>query len=338
MPFKDKAARAAYFKAYSRTPEYKAAALRRTRKSREAKYARQGRTYNPRARRTAAQMQVWRETILQVLEEHQPQTVRQIYYQLVSRGVSPKTESAYNHLADELVRYREDGTVPWDYIVDNSRISRKPTTYVSVKQAIDSLTAEYRRDLWDAAESHVEIWCEKEALCSLIEAETDPVDVRLCPARGFTSASFAHDSAVRIVEIGKPTFIFHLGDWDPSGLLAGKDLERKLREYTCAENGGADVELHFERPAITRELIDQFNLPMRPTKWAKNTHAKDFEGDSVELDALPARELQRIVRECLDRHIDRNLHEQLKARQEGERRHLRQSAELFRQGRGWGLV
>jgi hypothetical protein len=155
MPRKDPAARAAYLRDYAQEPSNKKKARERAHKSRSAKYARQGRTYSPRARRTADEMRLWRETILQVLEEHQPQIVRQIYYQLVSRGVSKKTEGAYNHLTNELVQYREEGTVSWSDIVDNSRISRKPTTYTGIEQAMDSLAAEYRRDLWDTAEEHV---------------------------------------------------------------------------------------------------------------------------------------------------------------------------------------
>jgi hypothetical protein len=58
------------------------------------------------------------------------------------------------------------------------------------------------------------------------------------------------------------------------------------------------------RVALTEQQIAQFNLPTRPTKREGNTHAKGFKGDSNELDALPAAELRRLVRECIEQHID----------------------------------
>jgi hypothetical protein len=33
---------------------------------------------------------------------------------------------------------------------------------------------------------------------------------------------------------GKPTYIYHFGDLDPSGVDAGRDIEAKLRRYALA--------------------------------------------------------------------------------------------------------
>jgi hypothetical protein len=41
----------------------------------------------------------------------------------------------------------------------------------------------------------------------------------------------------------------------------------------------------------------------RTTKRVGNNHALKFEGDRVELDALPAAEPRRLVREYVERHI-----------------------------------
>lgn len=45
------------------------------------------------------------------------------------------------------------------------------------------------------------------------------------------------------------------------------------------------------------------NLPTRPTK-SSDTRAASFGSQSVEVDAIPARELRRIVREAITQHID----------------------------------
>jgi hypothetical protein len=54
---------------------------------------------------------------------------------------------------------------------------------------------------------------------------------------------------------------------------------------------------------VTRQQADDWNLPTRPTKTS-DSRAKKFEGTSVELDAIPARQLRALVRECIERHAD----------------------------------
>jgi hypothetical protein len=55
-------------------------------------------------------------------------------------------------------------------------------------------------------------------------------DVGLHVARGFSSLTFLAESAEDIKEINKPTFIYHLGDHDPSGRIAGEKIEQTLRD------------------------------------------------------------------------------------------------------------
>ena len=75
----------------------------------------------------------------------------------------------------------------------------------------------------------------------------------------------------------------------------------------------------LERIALTEEQIEEFDLPTRPTKRQGNTHAASFEGDSVELDALPPHELRSMVRDCIERHISERELEGLRAAKESER-------------------
>ena len=84
----------------------------------------------------------------------------------------------------------------------------------------------------------------------------------------------------------KPTYIYHFGDLDPSGVDAARDIEAKLRRYA------PDAEVHFERPAVTREQVEEWNLPTRPTKQT-DTRAKKFTGTSVGLDAIPRTQVAR---------------------------------------------
>ncbi len=63
----------------------------------------------------------------------------------------------------------------------------------------------------------------------------------------------------------------------------------------------ANVE--FERLAVTPEQIEQYQLPTRPTKGT-DTRSSGFEGESVEVDALPASVLRQIVGDAIEGHLD----------------------------------
>jgi hypothetical protein len=47
------------------------------------------------------------------------------------------------------------------------------------------------------------------------------------------------------------------------------------------------------------------SLPSRPTK-ASDPRAEKFDGDSVELDAIPPDDLRDLVRDTIEQHIDRD--------------------------------
>ncbi len=57
-----------------------------------------------------------------------------------------------------------------------------------------------------------------------------------------------------------PAYIYHLGDFDPSGVNAGEKIEETLRELA------PDAEIYFERIAVTEEQVADCELPTRPTQ------------------------------------------------------------------------
>jgi hypothetical protein len=278
------------------------------------------------------------------LEADHPQTIRQVFYQMVSRGLVDKTEQEYDGTVGRLLgEMRETDELPWEWIVDNTRWKRRPVTYTGLSGAIYALAHNYRRNLWDDAEDYVEIWVEKDALAGVLVEETDPLDVPLMVAKGYSSKTYAFGAARDIadeLERLKRVFIYHLGDSDPSGEDAARDCEVKLRRYTSKLLfDHPEVEIHFKRVAVLDEQIERWNLPLRPNK-AGDSRTKKFhrQAGSVELDAIPARELRKIVRECVEPHIDKDLHAALKIAQDGEQKYLMQWPEVFRQGNGWGLL
>jgi len=106
---------------------------------------------------------------------------------------------------------------------------------------------------------------------------------------------------------------------------AARDIEAKLRRYAPG------AEIHFERPAVTREQVEQWNLPTRPTKTT-DTRAKKFSGTSVELDAIPASKLRDLVRGRIERHVDQEQLAILRVAEESERATLGKWAKIINGG------
>jgi hypothetical protein len=280
-----------------------------------------------RFRRTKAAVADIRDDLVDILSNDNPQTVRQVFYALTVRGAISKLEIEYHRTVIRLlVEMREAGQLPFEWLADNTRWQRKPTTFTGLEAALDSTAKSYRRDLWAAMPVYVEVWIEKDALAGVLMEETEVYDVPLMVSRGYSSLSFLHSAAMAIQAKDKPTYIYHFGDFDPSGVDAARDIESKLRRYAPG------AEIHFERPAVTREQIEQWNLPTRPTKQT-DTRAKKFgSATSVELDAIPARKLRELVRECIERHVDQNQLKILRVAEESERGFLKSVATIHAGG------
>ena len=273
--------------------------------------------YQPRSikqtRATAAEVEARREALLDIIEAGRPMTVRQVFYQATVRGLVEKAESGYGKVKTDLAIMRRDGSLSYDWLADNTRWQRKPRTFSSVEEALRDTAAFYRKSLWTDATSYVEIWLEKDALSGVVYPVTSMYDVPLMVARGYASLSFLYSAAEYISTLDVPTYIYHLGDFDPSGVNAGEKIEETLRELA------PDADIEFERIAVTEEQIADWDLPTRPTK-ASDTRAKAFGSTlSVELDAIEPNQLRALVQEVIERHLPPEQFEILKAAEESER-------------------
>jgi len=269
-----------------------------------------------RQRATKAEVETRREALLDIIDDGKPMTVRQVFYQATVRGLVEKAESGYGKVQNDLTLKRRDGVLPYDWLADNTRWQRKPQTFDSVEQALRETAAFYRKSLWTDADSYVEIWLEKDALSGVILPITSMYDVPLMVARGYASLSFLYNAADYINTLTVPTYIYHLGDFDPSGVNAGEKIEETLREMA------PDAEIYFERLAVTEEQIDAWNLPTRPTKKS-DTRSKSFGDISVELDAIEPNRLRQIVQEAIEQHLPQEQYAVLKAAEESERKIIR---------------
>jgi hypothetical protein len=61
------------------------------------------------------------EAAVEILAAHHPQTVHQVFHQLVSRQVIENSRGPYQSVSKALVAARQDGTIPWEQIEDRLR-------------------------------------------------------------------------------------------------------------------------------------------------------------------------------------------------------------------------
>jgi hypothetical protein len=271
-----------------------------------------------RARRTAAEMDDVREALVTVAGAGNGMTIRHLFYKLVAAGVIEKTEQEYSNVVIRLgLEMRRNGCIPYGKIIDGSRLYSVPETFGSVRQAIAATARLYRRNYWLTADRTLEVWCEKDAIRALVQPVTSAYAVPLMVTRGFASESVVHSLAVETERTGKPKIILSLSDYDPSGSIMLRDIIDRAKHYAPRST------FLPEQVALTREQIDTYSLPTRPTKNEGNRHAAGFKDDrSVELDAMEPDNLRDLLNYAIAAHVDFDTLKFLRVAEESEKNTL----------------
>ena len=245
------------------------------------------------------------EKISQILEEFKQEgikvTLRQLYYQLVARGIIQNKVDVYNKLSTLLTDARYAGIVDWEAVEDRGRVPHTPNTFEDINDLIKAAAQSYQLDRWEGQEYYVELWTEKDALVSVISPITKKYQVSVCINKGYTSASSIYNSAQRFLEQqeGKKCILLYLGDHDASGLDMDRDIKSRLTEF------GVDVEV--VRIGLTMEQIQEYNPPENPAKKTdprSKNYSKIFGEKSWEVDALRTDVLQNLIETSIRKYLD----------------------------------
>lgn len=254
------------------------------------------------------------ESANKVLEEENPMTLRQVYYQLVSAHIIDNTRNQYQRLSATLVKARQQGMIPWQWIEDRTRIPRSPAMWTDLKHFLNTLHRSYRLDVWQSQPGLVEVWLEKDALSGIFEPITNSYGVTLVVGRGYNSWSALKDAADRLDD---NSVILYFGDFDPSGV----DIPRALAESLASLNCFPTV----TRVALTKEDIKDYNLPPDFTKKS-DSRSKAFiaeYGDmAVELDALPLSALKDKIIESIEENLDLSALEEIREQEQADQTEL----------------
>lgn len=229
-------------------------------------------------------------------------TLRQIFYQLVSRGVIPNTEQSYDSTGKTVNNGKLAGMIDWDAIEDRTRMFRSKQRYTSPADLMDIAERSYHIDLWKDQDKRVFVIIEKEALYGVFQPVCFGLDVPLLAARGYPSGSVLRDFAQRqMLPNSHQTIVFlHFGDHDPSGIDMSRDLEDRLTMF------GKDCDIEFHRIALNMNQVKEHKPPPNPAKVTDSRYAsylKTYGHESWELDALDPRTLQGMTRRHISNHM-----------------------------------
>lgn len=208
-----------------------------------------------------------------IILEYQKQgyvlTLRQLYYQLVTRDVIPNIQSEYAKLSILLKEGRMGGMVDWDAIEDRLRKPSSPPSWDSPKDIMVAVTNQYELPRQKGQNTYLEVWVEKDALSGVLKRVTEKYHVPILVNRGYSSASAMFDSYKRFkrsIDIKKRCIVLYLGDYDPSGIDMIRDIRSRIQEFFAGDSGFQfmiqdTLEEEDEKMEAFAWLADQDNAP-----------------------------------------------------------------------------
>lgn len=260
-------------------------------------------------------------------------TLRQLYYQFVSRDWLPNNMQSYKRLGSIVNDARLAGLIDWDHLEDRTRNLAKLAQWDSPEAIVDAVAAQYRTHLWDNQDWYVEVWVEKEALADVVSRPANRWFVPYFPCRGYVSQSEMWRAAMRLLaeeRKGKKALIIHLGDHDPSGIDMTRDIQDRL--YTF----GSDVTI--ERIALNMDQVEQYDPPPNPAKITDsraNDYIENYGDESWELDALDPATLDALIEDKILDHLDRGQWDIDHDEMEADRAILTAASENWTELAGW---
>ena len=225
-------------------------------------------------------------------------TLRQIYYQFVSRGWMPNKDTEYDRLGGIVSEGRMAGLISWTAIEDRNRSLRGYNTFEKPSDAIKSARASYKIDMWENQDWRPEVWVEKAALEGVIGGIANKLRVDFFATRGYNSQSEQWNAGQRFagyIRKGQRPIVFHLGDHDPSGIDMTRDNRDRLSLF-------AGVPVLVQRLALNMPQIEQYDPPPNPAKMTDsraNDYVENYGTSSWELDALDPSVIHKLIEDAV---------------------------------------
>lgn len=278
----------------------------------------------------AAKLEVIRKAN-DVIEEYRAQgfelTLRQLYYQFVSRAWIPNNQKEYDNLGVAIADGRLTGLIDWTAIIDRTRNVKSVPHWTDPSQIMEVVADQFRIDKWEGQPFRPEIWIEKDALAGVIEGVCSELDVPYFSCRGYTSLSEMWSGAMRLkshIRGEQTPIILHFGDHDPSG----KDMTRDITDRLEMFMGGLEV----RRLALNFDQVEEYQPPPNPAKLSDSrapAYVAEFGYESWELDALEPAILVGLIRDTIEGLRDDDIWQEKVEREDRDRTLLTQASEQW---------
>ncbi len=260
----------------------------------------------------------------EIIEQYQADgftlTLRQLYYQFVSKALIPNTEKQYKRLGSILADGRMAGLIDWSAIEDRTRELKSLDHWNNPGEIIRAAAEGYALDHWEDQEYRPEVWIEKQALTGVISDICRKLDIGYFACKGYVSMSEMWRAAQRFQwEYGGQTaVIIYLGDHDPSGLDMDMDIKKRQRTF------GSEIE--FIRIALTMAQVEKYNPPPNPAKLSDSRapdYCRKYGDESWELDALDPHTIADLIESTVLKYRDQELLDEVLVRERDHRRILK---------------
>lgn len=264
-------------------------------------------------KRISADRLVLIEQANEIIEEYSAKgfslTLRQLYYQFVSRGLLANKDREYKRLGDIISDGRMTGLIDWDAITDRLREIHDRPHWNSPQDFLKSVGPQFYVDHWVGQERRVEVWVEKDALSDIISRACKPLDVPFMVCRGFMSQTAMWEAGERMLrnfnEHEQRTLVLHLGDHDPSGIDMTRDIADRVNIFT-QEFPVAEI----KRIALNMDQVEEYSPPPNPAKETDSrseSYIAQYGAESWELDALDPSVLDALIVTEIQMEIDQDL-------------------------------
>ncbi|MEI7850638.1 MAG: hypothetical protein WCH86_02285 [Kiritimatiellales bacterium] len=253
-------------------------------------------------------------------------TLRQLYYQFVSKDLIENTERSYKRLGSIVNDGRLAGLLDWDSITDRTRVSSCINTYQNPREIMDIAARAYRQEVWGSQPCYVEVWVEKEALAEVIQRAANRLYVPWMSCRGYVSQSAMYVAARRFIGAshGRPCHLIHLGDHDPSGIDMTRDIKDRLVMF--------ETEVTVSRIALNMDQVREYQPPPNPAKLTDSrvdSYISKFGKQSWELDALRPELLEEMITTEIESLMDMDSYERSMNQERRYRSEIKKAAERF---------
>lgn len=297
-----------------------------------------------------AEVQRWIDLTNGILQEYRsygPMTVRQVFYRLVGQHDYTKDERAYKRLAEYLVKARRAGMVSFGSIRDDGTVSHTRDENTDRRDVWEYITdiisrpADYLRlNRNNGQPHHVELWCEAAGMAPMLAQMVRYRDISVYSTGGFSSLTVTHEVASRIARRDKPTYLLHVGDYDPSGESIFTSMVQDIGSFVSSKISGGrwqpltgmveddDGDLFFipQRVALTEDQVDEFGLPTAPPKLSDSRSA-NWVGETTQAEAMPPTLLEQVVRGAVDELTDDAAFERVEEQERNDKERLRRAVE-----------